>query len=746
MLDTPSDPGATARSRQAIRLPIRAPPPPEPIMLGPVALLAILRRHLWVLLASIVCIPLAAAIALHGTTPRYTATGALLYDPPIYRMAELQSILRADPITDAVLASQAEIMRGLLVVQRVATQLNLFDNPEFNHALLPKSLPARLLQHVAGWLTPVFARRQTGSAPDGPVLDDSRNATLLEVQRRFDFITTHASHVITVTFTGEDRVLAAAAVNMVMDVYIKGQLGAKYRAVRKANDWLVARVAELRDQVRHTEDRMAEYRAKNQLIQGMHGDLDAERVSHLTEGLVHARADLAVAESRLDVARGHAGEAALAAIAPSVVQLRAQQDQLRAQLQGLDARLGPNHPDVRNLRRQLLDTNRAVGAETARVAAATEADARAARQRVATLNADLQDAQRTVDRNTQAQIPLAAMQRDADAARGQLQAVLGNMQETARQEAVEAPDAHEISLALPPETPSSPRVVPIMAGATAFAVLFGLLLVYLAEISDRGLHGGSDVRSMLGLPCFALIPEVSSRHLGRMPVSAYGAMNPHSQYAEQLRALRASLWAGSACPRVIAVTAARSAEGKTSLTLALARMAALGGERVCVIECDMRQPAFSRLLDSDGELGLSDLLLGQATEAQVLRADTLSSMHFIAAGTAGADAFNLFTSDAMTALLHRLRGRFDLVLLDTAPAQAMTDTRIIAGIADATLLCLRWQSTPLGVAEHALAILGQSGANVIGVALTRIDARAHLRSGAADAEVFHARYGSYFRG
>ena len=160
----------------------------------------------------------------------------------------------------------------------------------------------------------------------------------------------------------------------------------------------------------------------------------------------------------------------------------------------------------------------------------------------------------------------------------------------------------------------------------------------------------------------------------------------------------------------------------------------------------MRQPAFSRLLDADGELGLSDLLLGQATEAQVLRADTLSAMHFIAAGTVGADAFNLFTSDAMAALLRRLRDRFDLVLLDVAPAQAMTDTRIIAGIADATLLCLRWQSTPLGVAEHALAMLGQSGANVIGVALTRIDARAHLRSGAADAEVFHARYGGYFRG
>jgi Mrp family chromosome partitioning ATPase len=67
-------------------------------------------------------------------------------------------------------------------------------------------------------------------------------------------------------------------------------------------------------------------------------------------------------------------------------------------------------------------------------------------------------------------------------------------------------------------------------------------------------------------------------------------------------------------------------------------------------------------------------------------------------------------------------------------------------MADATLLCLRWQSTPVGVAAHALDLLEQAKANVVGAVLTRIDARAHLRSGAADADIYHARYGGYFRG
>jgi polysaccharide biosynthesis transport protein len=767
MLDTPPDTAEAARpGRRGHRSPVdTTPAPPSPLTPGVV--LGILRRRQWLLIASVLLIPLAAGLALHATTPRYTATGTLLYDPPAYRLAELQSILRVDPITDAVLASQAEVMRGLKIAQRVATQLNMFDNPEFNRALHPPSLPERVMRHIAAWLTPTVVspvgppvvspvgsptshpRGDTGTddvGVGGPVLDDVRNSVLLAVQKATTASATHDSRVITVTFTAEDRVLAAAAVNMVMDIYIKDQLGAKFRAVRKASEWLDGRVKELRVQVHSEDDRIATFRASHGMIQGMHAALDAEAVSTLNEGLVHARADLAAAEARLDVARGRAGASAAAAIAPSVVQLRAQQDGLRAQLQGLNARLGPNHPDVINLRQQLNETERAVGSETGRVVAATAADASAARQRVATLEAGLAEARQTVDRTAQSQIPLSAMQRDADAARDLLQAMLGRIQETAQQGAIEAPDAHEVSLALPPEHPSSPRVLQVMAGTSVFALLFGLLLVYLAEIADRSLRNGAEVRATLGLPCFALIPEVTPRQLGRMPVAAYAAMKPLSQFAEQLRALRAGLWMGTDRPRIVAVTAARPAEGKTSVALGLGRAAALGGERVCVLDCDVRQPSFGRLLLADGEVGLTDLLAGNATDEQVIRQDPLTGMRFIAAGSPEANAFALFMSEAMARLLQRLRAQFDLVLLDAPPAQAMTDTRVIAGIADATLLCLRWRSTPLAVAENALALLNEAGANVVGVALTRVDARVHLRSGSADAEVYHPRYGGYFRG
>lgn len=704
---------------------------------------AILRRRWMGMAAALVVIPLSAVIALGQIPPRYTATGTLIYNPVTYRMAEMQSILRPDPINDLVIVSQAELLRGLPIVEHVAEKHHLFDRAEFNPALQHRGVAARALD----WVSHRLGQRapDTAAAGVGPIVDDARGAALLNVQRAFGVSTTHGSQIITVTFTSENRVLAAAAVNSAMDEFVKDQLNAKLKAVHRANDWLDGRVKALREQVRVADDRIAAYRAEHGLIQGMHAGLGSEQVSQLTETLVRARAELAAAEARLDAARGQAGAAAQAAIAPSVAQARAQQDSLRAQLQGLTTRLGPNHPDVINLRRQVAEAERTVGAEIARVVAATEADTRAARERVVAIEADLRTSQHAVDRDARAQVPLAAMERDDEAARNLLQAVLERSQQIGQQAAVETPDSHEVSLAVPPTEPSAPRTLPMLAGAGAFSVLFGLLLVYVAEITDRSFRTGADVRTGLGLPCLALIPEIPRRRLARMPVAAYAALKPLSPFAEQLRALRAGLWVGAQRARVVAVTAARPAEGKTSVALALARAAAQGGERVCVLDCDVRQTSFAAALHADATPGLTDLLAGQVTDAQVIRADPLTGMRFIAAGTPNANALGLFMSEAMARLLQRLRETHDLVLLDAPPAQAMTDTRVIAHIADATLLCLRWHSTPQAIAEHALALLGEAGANVVGVALTRVDTRVHLRSGFADAEVYHPRYGGYFR-
>jgi polysaccharide biosynthesis transport protein len=707
------------------------------------AVVAAIRRRKWWLLAPILLCPLLTYIALGQITPKYTATGSLIYDLAQYKVRELQSILQADPITESVMASQAEVLRGMAVVEQVVNRLHLHENPEFNPALRPPSAVARVLSRLSPTL---FAdRSEPATNVPGPGLDPARNATLSAVRAALGVSPMKSSHVLEVTFTAHDPIVAAAAVNDAMDVYVKAQLSAKYGAAIKARVWLEQRARELRETVRRQEDDIARYRAQHGLIEGMHARLASEQISLMTDDLARARNDLAAAAGKLDAARGRAGAAAQAAIASSVVQLRARHDQMSAELQSMLGRLGGSHPDVRALRAQLTDVDRTVAAEIARVQTAIEADVRAAEARVTTLQQNLDEAQAHIAKDTAAQVPLNAMQREAEAKRGQLQAVLDRLQQTAQQPEIEMPDAHEISLALIPGRPSFPRIGQWTQAMTAFGLALGILLVYVRELADSTLHSGDHVRSALGLPCLALIPHVSRRTLRGMTIAEYAARRPLCTVAEQLRALRASLLLAPDHPHSVAITAARPREGKTTVTHALGRLAAMNGERVIVVDCDIQHPPGSAV-SGDAAPGLVDCLRERTSLAEVIRRNPTTGMDFIPCGTNEANAFWLLTSAAMARLLQTLRQDYDLILLDTPPAEAITDARIVAGMADATVFCVRWRATPRHTAMNALELLEDAHANVVGVALTQVHVNAHLRSGHADADVYQPRYGGTIRG
>jgi polysaccharide biosynthesis transport protein len=391
MLDRPA---ADAAVIQRDRWPARRRPDGDDLAAFDAAVaVAAIRRRKWWLLAPIVLCPLLTYFALAQITPSYTATGALLYDLAQYKVRELQSILQADPITEAVMASQAEVLRGLPIVEQVVNRLHLQDNAEFNPILRQPSAVARVLSGMVPALFP--NRSEDSNGIPGPGLDPARNTTLSAVRAALVVSPMKASHVLEVTFTAQDPIVAAAAVNDAMDVYVKAQLSAKYGASAKARGWLEQRARELRDTVRKQESDIARYRAEQGLIEGMHARLASEQISLLTDDLTHARNDLAAAAGKLDAARGKAGATAQAAIAPSVVQLRVRHDQISAELQSMLGRLGGNHPDVRALRAQLADVDHTIAAEIARVQTAIEADVHAAEARVATLQQNLDEAQDT---------------------------------------------------------------------------------------------------------------------------------------------------------------------------------------------------------------------------------------------------------------------------------------------------------------------------------------------------------------
>jgi capsular exopolysaccharide synthesis family protein len=364
---------------------------------------------------------------------------------------------------------------------------------------------------------------------------------------------------------------------------------------------------------------------------------------------------------------------------------------------------------------------------------------------VAAIQQALRLAETRVNQSQTAEIQLAALEREAEAGRSLLRAVLERSQQTVSQTAIEKPDARILSPATLPGDPSFPKKSMFVGAALVLGGLFGLLVIWFIEQADSTIRTGEDIRSALGLPCLALVPMLRRGLLGRHKVEDWVVRKPLSPFSESMRTLRAALWLGSEPPRVIVITAARPGEGKTTTSVALARSAAMNGEKVLLIDCDIRQPSVGRVFRCEGAAGVTDLLLGQAAFERIIRRDHLSTLDYIPAGAAEIHSLGLFMSEAMAGLLDRVRREYDLIVMDAPPALAMADARVVARLADATLLCVKWRDTPRSVVRNSLALLEEAHARIVGAALTQVDAKVHGRSGYADAEVYHPRYGGYFR-
>jgi Mrp family chromosome partitioning ATPase len=141
-----------------------------------------------------------------------------------------------------------------------------------------------------------------------------------------------------------------------------------------------------------------------------------------------------------------------------------------------------------------------------------------------------------------------------------------------------------------------------------------------------------------------------------------------------------------------------------------------------------------------------DILRGDIAWHLAVQDDPVTGMHIIPAGKPGGDIPGYFFSDDMRRFLAEVRGRYDLILLDAPPVEAVTEARIAASLADATVLCVRWRSVRGATLHRVLELLEDSHAKVIGTIMTRVDPRAHLRAGYADAAIYHRRYKSYYRG
>jgi polysaccharide biosynthesis transport protein len=730
-------------------------------------ILRMIKRRKWLLIFTIAVVPLLALVATMNMTPRYTASTDVVVEPQQVQIAKIESLLTQTAPSGEVIASQIEILSSRALGAKVIERLQLYRLPEFNSDLRPPNRIDRAIDSVTGLaqrgLGTLLSRSDgdaTGKTGDDDAGEDLREpdlevdqaAVLSEYLSALSVEVRGNSQVLEVAFTSEDPELAARVVNTLVDIYLVSQLEAKFDALKRASSWLNERLSSLRTQATESAEAVANYRAAAGLTQGVQASLFAEQISKLNGELSEARFALSSAQARLDQVRAVVNSPERLASLPEVLEYpviqRLVQDQvaLRQKVVELSSRVGERHPDLVDARAQLASLSQQLALEVQRVSRRIEPEVAAAEARVKALEDQLAELRQNSTVYNTAEAKLQSLQREADTNQALLQTFLERAKETTDSFELESADARLLANAIVPTWPSHPKTKIIVAVAAVFGTMLGLLLVYLAEQLDQTFRSGDDIESVLGLPCLSIVPKLKLR--GSLLNSYdYVLHKPMSAFAEAFRSLRATLWLGRkgrGAGKSVAIMSSRPGEGKTVAAISLARVAAAAGERVILIDCDVRRPSVGKALKAPPDIGLVDILTGKATREQAVRRDPASGMDYIVIGTSTANSAQLLMSDAMASLVQTLYADYDLVILDAPPILAMSDARILATVVDAIVYCVLWRETSRSAVTSGVHILRGVSANVVGAVLTQVDLASHARAGFTDSEFYSRKYSGYY--
>jgi capsular exopolysaccharide synthesis family protein len=209
------------------------------------------------------------------------------------------------------------------------------------------------------------------------------------------------------------------------------------------------------------------------------------------------------------------------------------------------------------------------------------------------------------------------------------------------------------------------------------------------------------------------------------PADCIGASGA-TVFSEAIRNLRASLIGvrQTSGARVIGFTSALPGEGKTTTALAFARMLAVNGARVLLVDCDLRKSKFAETIHVGAGKGLIEALRGTTHLSEAVVTDRVKGLDILPVAKTLFISRDIFSTATVDNLLENSRGSYDYVVMDLPPVLGVVDARILAAMADATVFVIRWGITQFQPASLALSALYADGVNVQGAIYTMVDPNA----------------------
>jgi len=662
--------------------------------------LRVLRDRVWIVLACLVAgavlfVPWAAK-----QTPIYQATATIMVD------AQAAQVLGSD-VHDVVQVGpgQAYLMQDYIQTQR---RVLTSDTLALDTVRALRLLDPETVSLVWGKTPPpnerAAAESLAGMISADPVID---------------------TYLINVSVTHPSPGQAKRLVDGLVDTYRLSSSKARDVTTSEASTFLLAQSNELREKLQLSEMALYIFKRDNDLLSvALEDRINSvtRRVDKLTDALTDVRlrkvARTAEAEELAKMMQADTLVPTASATGDALSALKKDLADDERKLSELRSRYEDAHPLVRQQQAKVASLQTTMRREAATQLRSSQARANEATAEEHKIAAQLDEAKHDGLRVTRLEVQYNNLKRDADSLAKQYALVQNRTKETELSAKVRANNLHVLDYARLPHTPVSPRLVRSGILAGLLALLVGLALALLLDALDRSLKTQADIEERVGLPFLGILP-----HVGELRSDLVVAEEPQSPTAESCRLIRTSLqFTGMNRPlKRILITSAMPKEGKTLTSISLAVVMAQAGQRILLIDADLRRPRLSAAFKLDSKVGLTSVLLGAVTIDAAVQETSVPNLFVLAAGPVPPNPAELLQGPRFAEVLESCSSKWERVVIDSPPAVPVADPSILASLCDGVVLVARAHKTSFVEAERARRNLVDTGARILGVVLNDVD-------------------------
>lgn len=642
-----------------------------------------------------------------STTPVYRAVGTVQIDSQVSEV--LDEDAAAAPVewdVERFLQTQLDVLLSRDMAGKVIDRLGLARDDTFFDRM---GIPA-----------PAMA------APGKTMAETRRDIIASSLIGNVDAELPRYSRVVDVSFASPDAKYSATIANAYIDSFIASNLQRKFDSSSYAREYLEGQLDLAKERLEASERQQVDYAQRFGLVDLPEpGDRDGSvslvqtNLAEANSALNRARTARIAAEERYRVARAGSAYAIPDVQDNGYIQgLQREIAAVSAQISSDAERYKGGHPVMIEHREKLAGLQQQLNAALGNARGSLQQEYQAALRNEQRLAAQVSSLRSGTAAEQSQRIQYNILEREAGTNRAMYDALLQRYKEVSASAGVSTNNIQLVDKAAVPGAPFRPNPVLNIALALVAGVLLAAIYTILREFIDDAARTPEDVTDRLRLPFLGTVPKLDK---GEDIVTELE--NPKSSSSESFAALRTSLGLLSAEGlKTMLITSSQQSEGKSLVAYGIARSMARAGQKVLVVDTDMRRPSQHQIFATSREEGLTNILTRQKTWREVLHTPQ-ENLHLIPTGPLPPSVPELLASSSFEEFRDEVSGLYDVIIFDGPPVLGLADTVLLAQRLQHLVFVTEAGRATHGRAQSAIRRLRENGIQIDGAVLNKFDPR-----------------------